>query len=667
MVIRSLCLAAFLIAAVSPAPSQSPAGKLTSLQPASQATQSPVPALVPFAGIASDTDGKPLTAEAGIAFQIYRDEQGGEPLWTETQSVQPDATGHYKVQLGAATATGLPLELFANGDARWLEVQIAGQRPQPRIMLISVPYALKAADAATLGGLPASAFALAGAPTAAAKSASVVPDLSSTVTTSSGTAGFLPIFTSPTDIENSPIGQKNYVVINNQFQDAMQVGSPGLPDAFVVNGPLVSAASSTATASAGANSQPQDFTASAFEAGSQAWEQTFAWQAEPAGNNTGNPSATLNLLFGGGRNNQASETGFSWNSDGTVNFSPNQIFTFNQNQTFPITGTGGGTVTTIKTGGGLAGGPITTSGVISIAVGGVLNYMLANDYVNIATGNGLTGGGQNQLGSNGLTLAVDSTKVPLLGAPSNTFTGGIEANELATDTNLLIGADTRIDPIGFSNGNYAGIQTGNIIHGIRFGNGGTGEGIASDRAGTVNVNGIDLFTDFIPRLSITNSGSVGIGATAPTAKLEVNGTTAITGNTTLGGTLTIGGDRPMKHNPRMIFSGFFMGSVSNSSPGGFFTPDQSIVITRIEASIGQVGSGCSKVAQISVADAVSGVPYASADVNNSSSTADSGPLAVFVPAGTGKSIKLVGAPGTVCTNGAVQPGNIFINVQYAMN
>src|SRR3990170_1578308 len=32
---------------------------------------------------------------------------------------------------------------------------------QPRILLVSVPYALKAADAETLGGKPASAFVLA--------------------------------------------------------------------------------------------------------------------------------------------------------------------------------------------------------------------------------------------------------------------------------------------------------------------------------------------------------------------------------------------------------------------------------------------------------------------------------------------------------------------------
>ena len=52
---------------------------------------------------------------------------------------------------------------FSNGEARWLGVQAESQPEQPRILLVSVPYALKASDAETLGGLPASAFLRSGA------------------------------------------------------------------------------------------------------------------------------------------------------------------------------------------------------------------------------------------------------------------------------------------------------------------------------------------------------------------------------------------------------------------------------------------------------------------------------------------------------------------------
>jgi hypothetical protein len=85
-----------------------------------------------------------------------------EPLWTETQNNIPlDATGHYSVQLGITKPSGVPTTLFTTGEARWLGVQVAEQGEQPRVLLLSVPYALKAGNAATIGGLPPSAFVLA--------------------------------------------------------------------------------------------------------------------------------------------------------------------------------------------------------------------------------------------------------------------------------------------------------------------------------------------------------------------------------------------------------------------------------------------------------------------------------------------------------------------------
>ena len=128
-----------------------------------------VPPLIPYSGIVSTVPGAQPAASASITFLIYKDEQGGEPLFAETQTVALDATGHYKAQLGATLTNGIPIDLFVTGEARWLEVQIAGEAPQPRVLLVSVPYALKAADAATLGGLPPSAFALARPPSEAVK------------------------------------------------------------------------------------------------------------------------------------------------------------------------------------------------------------------------------------------------------------------------------------------------------------------------------------------------------------------------------------------------------------------------------------------------------------------------------------------------------------------
>lgn len=130
---------------------------LAALAPAQQ-QGSVVPTLVNFSGTLVDVNGKPLSGLAGVSFYLYKDQQGGAPLWIETQNIQPDKFGHYTVTLGATKSQGLPTDLFASGEARWLGVQAQGQAEQPRVMLLAVPYALKAGDADTLGGQPASAF-----------------------------------------------------------------------------------------------------------------------------------------------------------------------------------------------------------------------------------------------------------------------------------------------------------------------------------------------------------------------------------------------------------------------------------------------------------------------------------------------------------------------------
>ena len=98
-----------------------------------------------------------------MTFALYAEQTGGAPLWLETQNVTPDANGRYTVYLGANHANGVPLNLFASGEARWLGVQPEGQAEQTRAQLVSVPYALTAGDAQTLGGQPLSAFLLASA------------------------------------------------------------------------------------------------------------------------------------------------------------------------------------------------------------------------------------------------------------------------------------------------------------------------------------------------------------------------------------------------------------------------------------------------------------------------------------------------------------------------
>jgi len=73
------------------------------------------------------------------------------------------------------------------------------------------------------------------------------------------------------------------------------------------------------------------------------------------------------------------------------------LVTFVAGQTFP--GTGSGTVTSVASGAGLTGGPITTSGTLSIKTAGVTNAMLQHPSLTVTAGTGLSGGGAVALGS----------------------------------------------------------------------------------------------------------------------------------------------------------------------------------------------------------------------------------------------------------------------------
>jgi hypothetical protein len=357
-----------------------------------------VPRLVNFSGKAID-QGKAVTGTVGITFSIYSEEAGGSPLWLETQNVQADNQGNYTAQLGAIKAEGLPQELFTSGEARWLGVRVnGGGEEQPRILLLSVPYALKAADAQTLGGLPVSAFMLAGpaviASGSSSSASSPVADISGAAVSGTGTTDFLPLWTNNTGalgnsvLFQSGTGSTAKVGINT----TTPIVTLDVNGAENVHGNLTMTASGTATAAAGKNSQPQDFVASVFNSStSTAVPQRFQWQAEPSGNNTASASGMLSLLYATGTASPT-ETGLKINSKGQL--------TFVTGQGFPI------------------------------ASGGVTNSMLKNPSLTVKAGTDLTGGGSVALGGT-TTLNLDTTKVPQL-TGNNAFTN---QNSIAVNTN----------------------------------------------------------------------------------------------------------------------------------------------------------------------------------------------------------------------------------------
>lgn len=185
---------------------QEPAGGQAGISASAAASGVGVPRLIRFSGIVRDGDKKPMKGVVGITFALYKDQEGGAPVWLETQNVELDNSGHYTALLGASKSDGLPSEVFASGEARWLGVQVQGQEEQARTLLLSVPYALKALDAETVGGKPASAFMAApvsGAGYASGTRAGIVnPDLGGT-----GTAHFIPIWKTSTKLGNSILFQ----------------------------------------------------------------------------------------------------------------------------------------------------------------------------------------------------------------------------------------------------------------------------------------------------------------------------------------------------------------------------------------------------------------------------------------------------------------------------
>jgi hypothetical protein len=73
-----------------------------------------------------------------------------------------------------------------------------------------------------------------------------------------------------------------------------------------------------------------------------------------------------------------------------------------------LPGGAGGGVTQVNTGAGLTGGPITGTGTVSIAAGGVTNAMLQNNSLTVTPGAGLSGGGAVALGGSA-ALSVDTS------------------------------------------------------------------------------------------------------------------------------------------------------------------------------------------------------------------------------------------------------------------
>jgi hypothetical protein len=245
------------------------------------------------------------------------------------------------------------------------------------------------------------------------------PPTSFNVTTTGGTANAIPLFTTATNIQSSILTQTGTAGVN-------------------VLGKLTLPATGVATATAGKNSRPEGFVASAFNSTtSTAVAQTFQLQAEPAGNNTAAASGTLNLLYGSGTA-AATETGLKISNKGVI--------TFASGQTFP-----GGGPFCIETAGGFGNGG-TTFVAPGFTVPAQNKCAPWSGFTKTASTVILTTSGAACLSTTGktLTLNVSSADPAFLGtnpaadyiqltraSSSGTFTGGTDQGEFAGSADQL--------------------------------------------------------------------------------------------------------------------------------------------------------------------------------------------------------------------------------------
>jgi hypothetical protein len=188
-------------------------------QSAPSAPSVTVPRLIHVAGVFQPVDGQPPNGVEVAIVSIYADPDGGLPVWQERQSVTVEKSGRFALLLGASDPNGIPAAVFGAGQAQWMSLlfERGGEAEQQRVRIASVPYALKASDAETLGGLPASAYLRA----PAAERAGVVveresssaamptdPSVTSAVTSAvvqPGTTNFLAKYVNGTDVGNSAV------------------------------------------------------------------------------------------------------------------------------------------------------------------------------------------------------------------------------------------------------------------------------------------------------------------------------------------------------------------------------------------------------------------------------------------------------------------------------
>lgn len=120
-----------------------------------------VPGLANFSGVATDSAGHRLSGPVSLALSYYDAPTAGNLLLTEAQPAVTATNGLFSTQLGGGTLTaGADSTLagvFQNHDGVWIQIAVNADPPMtPRVQVVAVPFALRAATADGLAGISAS-------------------------------------------------------------------------------------------------------------------------------------------------------------------------------------------------------------------------------------------------------------------------------------------------------------------------------------------------------------------------------------------------------------------------------------------------------------------------------------------------------------------------------
>ena len=399
-----------------------------------------VPQQVRYAGKLANRSGETVEAE----FRIYSTAEGGEPRWTETQRITVDEAGEYSVLLGATSPSGLPQSVFAGGVARWLGISVERGAEQERVLLSSVPYAMKSADAESLAGHAASDFvtqAQLAQMTDAAMTTQhpggalpeVQPDTSGTVT-GSGTAGTVPLWTGSLTQGNSEITQAGSDIGINESAPTATLDVNGTEN---VRGVLSLPPLATATGSTGQRSQLLQLSASAWSSTTHAaTTPTFKILTNFLNNDTPAAGGQLEFHYSNG---PASVNVLSIAGNGVISFSPSQTFPGTLNSvtaTSPLTAA-------------------TTSGAVSLALDTTalatdIAPTLNNNYAQLNAANTFSAG--KQTFNTPVSMSASEEGAPTL-AVFNTNAN----NEINPYSNAIYAASFSNSPAIYASGQYNGI------------------------------------------------------------------------------------------------------------------------------------------------------------------------------------------------------------------